>query len=432
MNKLRDFWQKQSIRSIASSFMAILFGLIICLIIMIITSLVNSNLPLSEAWKGFRILLGTLFYSGGEFGAFNAKNFGDMLCRATPLVMTGLSVAVAYKTGLFNIGAAGQYVCGTVATILVALSIDTTVVPAWIVWILAVLAGAVAGFIWGCIPGLFKALLNVNEVITCIMSNWIALHIAHWIFEMDYKKGVAGAKFVNLTEATKANFLYKTSSNGVSTPKFGLDKLFEGSQVDGGIIIAFVIAIIILIMLNRTTFGFELKATGKNRFAAKYAGMNDRRNIILSMGIAGALAAVGASLWYLNSFNEYGWTVNTSLPSAGFNGIPVAFLAFCNPIGTAFAACFMAYINLAGEQVKGAVAINAHISDLIVAVVVYLSAFSLMFREILAGNGLIAKAIKARKAKKDLALIESESLPASEPEGPIEPAADQAEEQKEE
>ena len=397
--KLKTLWNKQGTRNFASSLLAIFSGVLIGFVFLLLFALFSPSITGKSAIEAFRILIGGIFYQGRtptgglDFG-FNPQLFGDMLFRAMPLLMTGLSVAVAFKTGLFNIGASGQYLVGTWATLVVALSMDTTVVNPFIVWLLALLAGMAAGFVWGCIPGLFKAFLNVNEVITCIMTNWIAIILVHWFFQADNEKGATGAQFVNFVDNTKSGFILKTSTNGVVTPTFGLDKLFPGSQVSGGILVAIVVAVVLYIVINRTTFGYELRACGQNRHSARYAGINDIRSIILSMGIAGALAAAGASLYYLSGYTEYAWTNNMSLPAEGFNGIPVALLAYNNPVGTIFASMFMAYINIAGEQIRGATAYNKYISDLIVAIIIYLSAFSLLFKDILSGK-LFAKKKRA-------------------------------------
>lgn len=174
--------------------------------------------------------------------------------------MIGLSVAVAYKTGLFNIGAPGQYLMGTMASLIIALSIPTTSVPVWLVWLLAFLGGCVAGALWGAIPGALKALLGINEVLACIMTNWLAANLVTWAFD--------ASNFKNMVENTKSGYIYKTSYNGVATAKMGLDKLFPGSQVNGGILVAILIAVLVYILINRTTLGYELKACGANRHAA--------------------------------------------------------------------------------------------------------------------------------------------------------------------
>ena len=378
-----DSRRADSLKTVASSLISILIGIIFGGVLLFIVSLFNSDtMSPATAWEGFRIVLAGIFNTGRDLDAggvltfgFNSRLFGDMLFRATPLIMTGLSVALAYKTGLFNIGAPGQYLMGTMSAIVVALSLDTSKIPAGFVWILAFLTAAVAGALWGCIPGFFKAFLNVNEVITSIMTNWIAANLVTIIFD--------NSKFRNMTDYGKVGYTLKLNSNGVASPKMGLDKLLGGSNANVGIVIAIVIAIFIYIMINKTTFGYELKACGSNKFAAKYAGMNEKRNIVLSMAIAGALSGIGAALYYLQGDIEFFWNTSMTLPNEGFNGIPVALLAICNPIGTVFAGLFMAYLTISGNQLSAFTPYNEYMASIIVAVIVYLSAFSLFFKGLL-------------------------------------------------
>lgn len=378
-----DSRRADSLKTVASSLISILIGIIFGGVLLFIVSLFNSDtMSPATAWEGFRIVLAGIFNTGRDLDAggvltfgFNSRLFGDMLFRATPLIMTGLSVALAYKTGLFNIGAPGQYLMGTMSAIVVALSLDTSKIPAGLVWILAFLTAAVAGALWGCIPGFFKAFLNVNEVITSIMTNWIAANLVTIIFD--------NSKFRNMTDYGKVGYTLKLNSNGVASLKMGLDKLLGGSNANVGIVIAIVIAIFIYIMINKTTFGYELKACGSNKFAAKYAGMNEKRNIVLSMAIAGALSGIGAALYYLQGDIEFFWNTSMTLPNEGFNGIPVALLAICNPIGTVFAGLFMAYLTISGNQLSAFTPYNEYMASIIVAVIVYLSAFSLFFKGLL-------------------------------------------------
>ena len=313
-----------------------------------------------------------------------------MLFRATPLILTGLSVAVANKTGLFNIGAPGQYLAGVCATLFIALSIPSTAVPAWIIWILAFLGGVLAGAVWGAIPGLLKALLNINEVIACIMTNWIAANLVTWFFD--------GSNLKNVAEGTKTGYIYKTSFNGVETSKMGLDKLFPGSQVNGGILIAIAAAVLVYILINKTTFGYQLKACGANRHAARYAGIQDKRNIVLSMAIAGGLAGMGGTLYYLAGNTEFFWSTYQSLPGEGFNGIAVALLAVNHPIGVVFSGIFMSLLDIAGLQITNLTAYNEYITDIIIAVIIYLAAFSLVIKLWLAGRKKAREAAPAQSA----------------------------------
>ena len=180
--------------------------------------------------------------------------------------------------------------------------------------------------------------------------------------------------------------IYKTTFNGVATAKLGLDKLFPGSQVNGGILVAILAAIGMYILINKTTLGYQLKACGSNRHAARYAGIKDKRNIVLSMAIAGGLSGAGAALYWLSGNTEFFWSTYQSLPAIGFNGIPVALLAVNNPIAVIFTGIFMSMLNVIGLQMSNLTAYNEYLTDIIVAVIVYLSAFALVIRMIFEGR----------------------------------------------
>lgn len=375
--------ERDSVRSVLASILSILIGLAVGCVIVLVVGLTSRNLTLSSAWDGIRLIFGGLFSTGRDaagnltFG-FNPTNIGNMLFRGTPLILTGLSVAVAFKTGLFNIGAPGQYLMGTMVTLMLALGIPSESVPPALIWLIAFLGGCAAGAIWGAIPGLLKAFLNINEVLACIMTNWLAANLVTWLFDI--------SSFKNVTENTKSGYIYKTTFNGVSTPKMGLDKIFPNSQVNMGILIAILIAVLMYIIMNKTTLGYQLKVCGANRHAARYAGIQDKRNIVLSMAIAGALSAAGASLYYLSGNTEFFWSTYQSLPGTGFNGIPVALLAANNPVAVIFTGCFMSTLNISGLQITNLTAYNEYITDVIIATIVYLSAFSLVIKMLINGR----------------------------------------------
>ncbi len=378
--KLQTLGRSDGFNKLLSSLISIVVGLLVGGIVVLIVGLVEPKITSGSIWDGIRLIFAGILSTGRDAAGsltwgFNAQNIGNMLFRATPLIMTGLSVAVAFKTGLFNIGAPGQYLMGTLASLCIALGIPSSSVPAGVIWVLALLGGMLAGALWGAIPGLLKALLNINEVLACIMTNWIAANLVTWMFDI--------SNFKNIAESTKSGYIYKTTYNGVATPKLGLDKLFPGSQVNGGVLLAILLAIVVYIIMQKTTFGYQLKACGSNRHAARYAGIPDKRNIVLSMAIAGALAGAGAALYWLSGNTEFYWTTYQSLPVVGFNGIPVALLAINNPIGVIFAGIFMAMLNIVGMQLTNLTAYNEYITDVIIAVIVYLSAFSLVIRMML-------------------------------------------------
>lgn len=384
-------WKKDSVKSVASSLISIIFGLLIGCVILVIMALVptkGTSLSFKTAIDGIQLVFSGVFNIGKNsnnnliFG-FNSVNFGDMLFRATPLILTGLSVAVAFKTGLFNIGAPGQYLISTAVTLILALSIPTSIVPPFFVWSIAFIGGILSGALWGAVPGIFKSFLNVNEVITCIMMNWIAANVVTMFFD----KEIGPFKYLLDPSGTKNwAYVFKTTHNNVATSKLGLDLLFKGSQVNGGIIIAIIIAILVYVVLNKTTFGYQLKACGSNKNASKYAGINEKSCTVISMSIAGGLAGAGAALYYLSGNTEFAWEVYQTLPAVGFNGIPVALLACNNPIGVIFSATFISLLDVNGMQLKYMTPYNEYITSIITAVIVYFSAFSLLFKQVLEGK----------------------------------------------
>ena len=355
------------LKSLSASLLCIFGGIFVGFVVLVLLSIFNPRIGFAESVRGILIVLGGPFSGGGN----SLFQLGNMLFNATPLILTGLSACIAFKTGLFNIGAPGQYLMGAMVTLIVSLSIPSATVPSPVIWILALICGTLAGALWGAIPGFFKAYLNVNEVIVCIMTNWIAANVVSWVFN--------GSKFINVAES-KVNFIMKTEVNNIATATFGLDKIFSGGSVvsyaDASIFLAICVAIALYIVMNKTTFGYELKACGYNRDGAKYAGMNEKRNLLLAMAIAGGLAAMGASIWCLNGHQDFKWETYQTLPVDGFNGIPAALLAGNNPIGIIFTAIFLKYINVGGSNLAANTAFNEYVSQLMVAMIVYFSGFA--------------------------------------------------------
>ena len=411
-NRIRSFFAKEGIKSIISSLLCILGGMLVGFLVLLVIALVSEDIPVAHAFKGLRIILSGPFAplatSGSNINIM--RILGNMLFQAAPLLMTGLSVAIAFKTGLFNIGAPGQFLMGAMGAIITAHSIPSTPQTAILVWILSVAVGTVCGMLWGLIPGFFKAILNVNEVIVCIMSNWIAANLVSWVFS-------ANRRFTD-SSSGRTMYALKTSVNGVTTPKLGLDQIFKGSDIDIGILIAIAVAIIMYIMMSKTTFGYELKASGYNKHAAKYAGMNEKRSIMVSMAIAGGLAAMGATLYYLNAGSDFTWDTYNKLPAYGFNGIPVALLASSNPLGVIFGSVFLRYVDLGGYYLSGMTNYNEYVSDLIVAVIVYFAGFSMLIKM------LLSRRKAAKTAKATAAQAQAQSAADAQPVQSQQPDAD--------
>ena len=362
--------RNNAFQTIIASLLCIVIGLLIGYVVLLIIN------PKGAAGAITAILKNYFYYPSQKA---MMKYMGTTLVKASALLMCSLSVLFAYKVGLFNIGAAGQYLMGTMGSISVGLWLGWSGCPSWLAWICAFIVGITLGALWGAIPGLFKAFLNINEVITCIMTNWIAANLVTWWFD-------AHDIFKNAAEGGKVGYTIPLKNVDVLTPKLGMDILFPGSQANGGFWIACLIAVLMWVVMTKTTFGYELRACGLNRHAAKYAGINDKKNIVLSMVIAGALASAGGCLYFLSGNTEFYWSTYMSLPTDGFNGIPVALLAANHPIGVIFTGIFMSMLNVAGIQLKYLTAYNEYIADIIIATIVYLSAFAMFFKMLLNGR----------------------------------------------
>jgi simple sugar transport system permease protein len=283
--------------------------------------------------------------------------------------MTGLSVAFASRTGLFNIGASGQFIVGAYAAIVVG--VKCPFLPA--AWVFCLLAAMAAGALWGLTPGILKAFFNVNEVISCIMMNYIGMYLVNYA--------------ITLTVFDSLKNQSMRVASGANMPKLGMDLVFRDgaspSSANSGIFVAVLFAVLIYILLEKTRFGYELKACGFNRDAAKYAGINEKSSIVMSMLIAGAMAGVGGALLYLAGSGK-GIDVVDVLAAEGFNGIPVALLALNNPIGVIFAGLFVSYLTVGGFNMQ-LYSFAPQVIEIIIAIIIYFSAFALVFK------GLISK-----------------------------------------
>lgn len=349
-------WFKQrfgitsALSSVFASIMAILVGLLVGFIILLIT---NSE----QAPAGFlTILLGG--FPGG------AKGIGDVFYLATPIIMTGLSVGFAFKTGLFNIGTPGQLIFGAYVAVLIGVKMPFL---GPVHWLVALLAAMLAGGLWALIPGLLKAYFNVHEVISSIMMNYIGMYTVNILV-----KETVYNSFRNQSLPVQAS---------ANIPTLGFDQIFKGSSLNGGFVIAVFFVILLYIILNKTVFGYELKACGFNSDASIYAGINAKRNVVLSMVIAGAMAGVAGGLIYLANSGKY-IHVEDILAVEGFNGIPVALLGMSHPIGVLFAGLFVSYITNGGFFMQQYNFVP-QVIDIIIAIIIYFSAFVLLVKNFL-------------------------------------------------
>ncbi|MCL2696027.1 MAG: ABC transporter permease [Clostridiales bacterium] len=325
---------------------------------------------------------GVMFLIGGQepvrafgilltAGLADSETFGKVLYQAAPLILTGLSVGLAMRAGLFNIGASGQFTVGAFCALVCGMVFQMP-------WYICILAGAFGGAAWGFFPGFFKAYFNVSEVISGILFNWIGLYavnvavanippmLPRYYYPADYPGN--------------PNFSLEMANPNALIPKWGLDNLFGSPYLGAGILIALAFAIFIWFLLSKTTFGYKQKAIGLNKDAAQYAGIHTKRISTLSMVIAGALSGIAAALYYQSGAAFFG--IKIELAPMGFAGIPVALLAFAHPIGTVFSALLISFLNIGGEKMQ-ALEYSTQIIAIITAFIILFSAFAPLIRRLL-------------------------------------------------
>ena len=372
MNEKKSILKNPSFQAIASSILCIILGLLIGYIVLLLINPSGAGASIKT------ILLNFLTRSSGPA---KIKALGNTLAKTAPLLMCALSICFCYKVGLFNIGAAGQYEAGACVGLYAALVLGMP-------WYVCLVLSAIAGAIVGAISGFLKAYRNVNEVISGIMLNWIMHYVTNTVLSKGKAKDPASPYTVRLSAGNPKALL----------PSGMLGKLFPNNNtVTIAITMAVLFAIIIWIILSKTKFGYELRATGFNKDAAKYAGMKEKKNIIVTLAIGGALAGIGASFLFLTGYQEWS-TTQTSVPGMGFNGIAATFLGGLSPIGTIFASFFIQSITDGGALIDKSV-YPSQISDLISSLIIYLCGFVFFFKY--AFNARLDRKLGSAKASSD-------------------------------
>ena len=364
---MKNVLKRPGVQAFVASIICILLGLFIGYIVLLFINPQGASESILKVIQNF-------FTS--KRANLRLKNFGNTLTKTIPLLMCSLSILFSYKVGLFNIGAAGQYVAGACACLYAGLGWGWG-------WLPCMLLAIVVAALYGGIVGLLKAYCNVNEVISGIMLNWIGLYITNTILSS-----------VKETASPYTLYLDKVNPSAL-LPNIGLDKLFNNSTVTIAVPLALIIAIAVSIILNKTRLGYELRATGMNKNAARYAGMAENRNIIMTLMISGALAGLGASMLYQTGYMRWECTMS-SVPAMGFNGIAAAFLGGLNPIGAIFSSFFIQHITDGGSNVNTSF-YSSQISDVISSVIIYLCGFVLFIK--LTMNRMISHSEEKKGAK---------------------------------
>ena len=339
----KNILKNSGVQSLLASLVCVILGLLIGYIVLLFINPDGAGEAITDVMKNF------LTYSKPET---QVKYLGNTLVKTAPLLMCSLSILFAYKVGLFNIGAAGQYCIG------VALSLYAALAWGWS-WLPCMLLAMLGGALLGAISGLLKSYCNVNEVISGIMLNWIVLYLTNMLLTQVKE------------DTSPYTFVLSHKNASAILPSLGLGSLFNGNQYVGlALPLSIVIAILVWVVLEKTRIGYELRATGNNKNAAKYCGMAEKRNIIMTLAISGMLAGLGAAMLYLTGYEQ--WQCSTSsVPGMGFNGIAAAFLGGLNPIGAILASFFIQHITAGGAYVDKSM-YCAQISDLISSIIIYL------------------------------------------------------------
>ena len=363
----KNILKNNGVQSLLASLVCVILGLLIGYIVLLFINPDGAGEAITDVMKNF------LTYSKPET---QVKYLGNTLVKTAPLLMCSLSILFAYKVGLFNIGAAGQYCIG------VALSLYAALAWGWS-WLPCMLLAMLGGALLGAISGLLKSYCNVNEVISGIMLNWIVLYLTNMLLTQVKE------------DTSPYTFVLSHKNASAILPSLGLGSLFNGNQYVGlALPLSIVIAILVWVVLEKTRIGYELRATGNNKNAAKYCGMAEKRNIIMTLAISGMLAGLGAAMLYLTGYEQ--WQCSTSsVPGMGFNGIAAAFLGGLNPIGAILASFFIQHITAGGAYVDKSM-YCAQISDLISALIIYLCGFVLFMKSAM-------NTIAARREEKDIA-----------------------------
>ena len=326
--------------SISTVFLGVLAGSILILMI-------GKN-PI----KGFERLL---------FGAFsNVRRVGNTLSMSTQLILMGLSFSFAYKTGLFNIGGSGQMLMGGIVSTILGHYLPSPM-PKPLYVVIVVMAALATGALWGLITGFLKAKFNVHEVVSSIMLNWIAFWLCYDFIPRFVKDQAIAVKSKPLPLSRTLGTEWLRNVTGMSTLNFGF-------------LFAIIACIVVWFILEKTTLGFNLKAVGANKYCAEYAGIKIHKSIMISMAIAGSLAGLAGLTYYCGYSNlmEMG-----KMPNEGFDGIAVALLGNCSPIGVFFAAIFFGALKM-GKGSLAATGIPTELADTIIATIIYFAATSIL------------------------------------------------------
>lgn len=344
-----------------STVIAVLCGFIVAAVIL---SLAGYN-----PWSAFGALFKGIFSK--------PKYISNVIIKATPIILTGISVAFAFKTGLFNIGAEGQYIAGTIASVIVGSMLD---LPSFIQIPIVILSGVIAGALIGYLIGFLKAKFGIHEVITSIMFNWIMLYLCNFVVQSASFHQPNSTSSIKINKSSYTMILgdWKRSEEGMAalsnTSKWFREIILK-TDINVGIIVAIIIAIVIWILLYKSSIGYELRAVGFNKDAAEFAGINVKKSIILSMVIAGAISGLAGAL-IITGMEPHRISILATFENYGFNGLSVALIAGSSPIGCIFSGLLFGGLLYGGQSIQLSVGAPSEIINIIIGTIVFFVALT--------------------------------------------------------
>lgn len=341
----------RAVEAITSTVISIILALVVGFFVMYVFNPQNAIPAFGELLSG-----------GASLGL---KGIGQVLYYTAPYIILGVSASFSFQTGILNMGINGQFAVGAMTAVLVAGLADG--IPFSIRWVVALLAASVVGMLWSVIPGLLKAYWGASEVVPGIMMNYVSIYFCNEIITENYYQPITTSSKYIPADAV--------------LPSLGLDVLFPGSNASSALVIALMLVVIVYIVVYRTSFGYGLRASGKNFQAAKYAGVAEKKNIMLVMMLSGLMAGLAGGVFHLSSATKTIVIADKVSGDAGY-AIPIALLAGKNPVGVIFVAFFMAWITVGGTMIQS-LGFPTETVTMLTSIIFYFSALSFLALRVL-------------------------------------------------
>ncbi|MEF9988305.1 MAG: ABC transporter permease, partial [Christensenella sp.] len=330
------------------------------------------------------------------------KYIAQVIIKSTPIILTGISFVVAFKSGLFNIGGEGQYIMGALTAVIVGSKLD---LPPGLHFVVVILMAMVMAGLLGAFVGLLKTKFGVHEVISCVMLNWIMLYLSNFLITTPWLKKPGTEASIEASTSAWSVMLnsWKTSDAGMAQLTQSNSPMAEvllKTDFNYGIIVAVIIAIGVYFLYKNTKKGYELRAVGINPYASRLAGIGVNKNIVLSMAISAAIAGLAGALM-ITGVMPHRVTQLATLEGYGFAGISVALIGACSPVGSVFSGLFYSMLTYGSASIQSEIGAASEIMDIVIGVIIYTIAISSVFIMLANRKKKVKKDAGKGKARKD-------------------------------